>query len=65
MTSSMWEKLMRSTVLNDGLMQPEEFAEIVSYIASEKGRIFNANDLVVDGGMNVFRERPVVSAYDI
>lgn len=60
-----WEKLMRSTVPNDGLMQPEEFAEIVSYIASEKGRIFNANDLVVDGGMNVFRERPVVSAYDI
>lgn len=46
-------------------MQPEEFAEILSYIASEKGRIFNANDLVVDGGMNVFRERPVVSAYDI
>lgn len=65
LTDPEWQKLMRSTVLNDGLMRPGEFASIISYLASEKGRIFNANDLIIDGGMNVFRERPTVSAYDM
>lgn len=58
-----WEELQRSTVLNDSIMGPDELAEIIFFVASEEGRILNACDIPVDGGMNVFRERPTVSAY--
>lgn len=58
-----WQELQESTVLNGGIMSPEELADLVCYLASEDGRIFNACDIAVDGGMNFFRERPTVSAY--
>jgi len=58
-----WRELQEATVLNGGIMSPDEVADVIRYIASDDGRIFNACDIAVDGGMNMFRERPTVSAY--
>lgn len=58
-----WRELQESTVLGGRIMEPDDVAEVVSFVASGAGRVFNASDLAVDGGMSVFRERPATSAY--
>ncbi|WP_036921744.1 SDR family NAD(P)-dependent oxidoreductase [Propionicicella superfundia] len=63
LTEPGWEALQRSTVLNDAIMRPEDLADVVRLVASDEGRVLNACDLAVDGGMSIFREKPAVSAY--
>jgi NAD(P)-dependent dehydrogenase (short-subunit alcohol dehydrogenase family) len=58
-----WHDLQESTVLSGEIQTAEELAEVVAYVASPDGRILNASDLAVDGGMSIFRERPTASAY--
>lgn len=58
-----WRELQESTVLNGGIMSPADLAALICFVASDEGRILNACDIAVDGGMNVFREKPTVSAY--
>lgn len=58
-----WGDLQRQTVLNDDIMSPEELADVIALITSPDGRVLNACDSAVDGGMHIFRERPTVSAY--
>ncbi|MDR1079046.1 MAG: SDR family oxidoreductase [Propionibacteriaceae bacterium] len=57
-----WRELQESTVLSGGIMTAPELADLVHQIVTEPS-LFNACDIVLDGGMNIFRERPTVSPY--
>ncbi|MDR1212542.1 MAG: SDR family oxidoreductase [Propionibacteriaceae bacterium] len=57
-----WRQLQESTVLNGGIMTGPELADLVYQIVTGPG-LFNACDIVLDGGMNIFRERPTASPY--
>lgn len=60
-----WRELQESTVLDARVPAAAEVADVIAFVASEQGEVFNASDLVVDGGMSQFRERPAVSAYQV
>jgi NAD(P)-dependent dehydrogenase (short-subunit alcohol dehydrogenase family) len=58
-----WRRLQESSVLNGAVIQAPELAELVYQIVAGPVGLFNACDIVLDGGMHVFRERPTVSPY--
>jgi len=58
-----WKELQESTFLNGRIMQPEDVSEVVAFLVSAEAGHINASDIVVDGGMHFFREKPAHSSY--
>lgn len=58
-----WREIQEEAVLDQRILKPEEVADVVRFVGSGQGSTLNAVDIAVDGGMSVFRERPMASPY--